>query len=77
MKSAQVHRFQNFAAISLPGSGETVYLLPEDARAIADALRDCAADIRARGFAGSQFRTRSVPLENEGSRFHEAGGRHE
>lgn len=72
MKTASVHRFQDLVALSLPGKGETVYLLPQDARFIASALKDCAADIGKRGFAASQFGGANCGLENDGSRFYKA-----
>ncbi|HFH4279289.1 TPA: hypothetical protein ACGJ4S_000993 [Pseudomonas aeruginosa] len=42
MKNAQIHRFGDRVAVSLPGKGETVYLSEKEARALARVLVDCA-----------------------------------
>lgn len=68
LKNAHVHRFHDCAAISLPGEGATVYVLAKEARAIAQALNDCADDIEARSFIDSQFTTQTIALQNEGRR---------
>lgn len=68
MKNAQVHRFADYVAVSLPG-GETVYLEPRAAQAIAKAMNACARDIKAAGFTSSGFITQQIELKNGGSRF--------
>jgi hypothetical protein len=67
LKNAQVHRFFNQAAICLP-RGETVYLSAAEARQIGEALVECSVDIVAASPNPNQFKTVSVPLENEGRR---------
>ena len=68
--SAHVHRFHAYAALAFVGvDGETVYLAAADADALGDALKQCAADIRAHGFVASPFRTVELPLTNNGSRY--------
>lgn len=61
--SAQVHRFHHRVAVYV-GTGQTVYLLIEEARALANALDACALDIEARGFTDSQFKTVEIAIEN-------------
>ena len=51
----QVHRFRQFAA--LHGSGSTEYISAETARRLAGLLLACAADIEARDFSASEFRS--------------------
>lgn len=68
--SAHVHRFNRFAAVAFLGvDGPTLYLTPEDAAALAQALQECADDIRTLpNFAESQFSTAEIALSNGGSR---------
>ena len=68
---AHVHRFHGKAAIAFTGvPGPTLYLTPEDAAALAQALQQCADDIRTRpNFAESRFSTAEFALSNNGSRF--------
>lgn len=68
---SHVHRFQGFAAIAFIGvDGETVYMTASDAAALAQALQECADDIRTRpNFAESRFSTAEFALSNNGSRF--------
>lgn len=69
MATAHVHRFHEFAAVGLPGSGETVYFTPSDARRLADALTACANNIESQPqFSTSNFRTVEFELSNKGSR---------
>lgn len=58
---AQVHRFHGKVAIYV-GNGDTVYLSPDDAEIIAQALDDCAHDCRERCFTESEFSTREVDI---------------
>lgn len=69
--SAHVHRFHGKAAIAFTGvPGPTLYLTPEDAAALAQALQECADDIRTLpNFAESQFSPAEIALSNNGSRF--------
>lgn len=69
--SAHVHRFNSFAAVAFLGvDGQTVYMTASDAAALAQALQECADDIRTRpNFAESRFSSVSLPLSNNGSRF--------
>lgn len=70
MKSAHVHRFHDFAAVGLPGNGETVYLTPADARRLAAALIACADNVDAQPrFSTSTFATVEFELSNKGSRY--------
>lgn len=58
--AGQVHRFrESVAAYFRPakGKGATVYMTPDDARAMAAALIACADDVENRSFALSEFRT--------------------
>lgn len=68
LKSAHVHRFGDKAAVSLPGKGETVYLTPKEARALARALQACARDIGAARFTASNFATVTVGISAPGCR---------
>ena len=68
MKDAQIHRFGDYVAISLPGNGETVYLSESEARKIAKALSACARDIGSAKFVQSAFVTTHVELSNAGKR---------
>ena len=61
MNNANVHRFHDKAAISLPGNGETVYLTAAAARMMGRALLDCAASIAAQPFTLSSFGTVTIP----------------
>lgn len=66
MKNAQIHRFGDKVAISLPGKGETIYLTPDDARAVADAMRACASNIEAQPkFSESTFATNHIVLSSQ------------
>lgn len=53
----QIHRFRDCVAVYL-ANGETRYLTPRAARAIARELNGCARDIEARTFSDSQFGTK-------------------
>lgn len=68
MKSAHVHRFGLDVAVSLPGNGETAYMQPGEARALARLLTDAARDVDARRFTESQFSGGDVALANAGQR---------
>lgn len=58
----QVHRFQDAAAISLLGEGETRYLTAAEAEKIGNALLDIARSIRREQFADSP--NLSVPFQS-------------
>lgn len=53
---AQVHRFGNQIAIYI-GTGETVYLTPDQAQDLGGALTACADDIGKKSFQDSDFKT--------------------
>lgn len=62
---AQVHRFRDKVAAYL-GSGETVYMTPQDARWFARQLNAAARDIKERpNFCDSQFGTAERKIEKE------------
>ena len=65
---AHVHRFHGKAAIAFTGvPGPTLYLTPEDAAALAQALQQCADDIRAcPSFTDSDYPTFELRLSNNG-----------
>lgn len=56
--NANVHRFGDQVAVYL--QGETVYLTPKQARAIARKMTECARDIGRTGFTESSFRSWSI-----------------
>lgn len=58
--NANLHRFHDKAAISLPGNGETVYLTAHAARQLAHALHACARSIETKDFLYSNFGTMEV-----------------
>lgn len=68
MKHANLHRFGDYVALSLPGNGETAYFTAKEARAIAKALNAGARDIAARKFTDSNFGSPVVELTNAGKR---------
>lgn len=57
---ASVHRFGDQVAIYV-GDGSTTYLTAKQARALAQALRDCARSVVNEKFFESSFGTREVP----------------
>ena len=61
---AQVHRFRDRVALSMP-TGETTYLTPADALRLTEALRQCVEDIAARPYVQSRFITTEWTLANE------------
>lgn len=63
MKNAQVHRFHDAAAISLPGKGETVYLSAKEARKLARALYVVARSIESVSFVNSTGCDASIPIK--------------
>ena len=66
--NAHLHRFGDKVALSLPGGGETLYLTPKEARAIAKALNAGARDVAAVKFTESSFGSTEVKLTNAGQR---------
>lgn len=62
MADASIHRYRDKVAIYL-GEGKTIYLTVRDAEFIAQALDDCATDIRNVNFTNSEFTTRSTKLD--------------
>lgn len=60
--TAQVHRFRAYVAAYL-GAGETVYLSPKEARALARALNGAARSVARESFAESTFATVTVPIK--------------
>ena len=61
---AHVHRFRDRIALSLPGSGETVYLSAKEARRLGRILRECARDVvTIPDFSQSAFSAQAVELE--------------
>ncbi len=56
--SAQVHRFRDHVALYV-GNGETVYVKPQDARTLGEALLACADDVEIQpNFSLSQVGTK-------------------
>lgn len=68
LKNAQIHRFRDSVAVSLPGKGETQYLSEAEARAIAKALYAVARSIRSESFVNSTNTTHVVKLSERESR---------
>lgn len=64
-KHAQVHRFGDCVAMFL-SKGETVYMTPKDARAIAKALNTCARDIKQAKYVDGTFKTAEFTLQDTG-----------
>ena len=62
MNNASVHRFHDRVALSLPGSGETVYLEPKEAAKLAKLLTEGARSVRNETFGQSNFGTHEIPL---------------
>ncbi len=59
---AQVHRFRDKVAVYV-GTGDTVYLDPNTAQQLAQALDDCATDcFNISRFEHSQFETVEIEL---------------
>ena len=57
MKTAQIHRYGDKVAIYI-GTGQTVYLTPEEAKAIAKVLNACARNVKEEPkFSHSNFKT--------------------
>lgn len=69
MKNAQLHRFGEHVALSLPGKGETVYLTAKDAAKLARALNACSRDVKSVRFSASEFASVQIELSNDGDRF--------
>lgn len=69
-RTAQVHRFRDLIALSMPHhvAGETVYLEPKEAAKLAKLLTEGARSVRNTPFTESTFGTRSLPL-NENMAF--------
>lgn len=62
----QVHRFRDHVAVNL-GNGPTVYLTPQEARALARALNKAAREIAAGvPFAQSTVGTFAAPIKGRG-----------
>ena len=61
---AQVHRFRDRVALSLP-TGDTTYLTPADALRMADLLRQCAEDTIGLPYIQSRFPPTEWTLTNE------------
>ncbi|QYW06540.1 hypothetical protein uav_009 [Pseudomonas phage UAVern] len=64
MAQAQIHRFRDKVAIYL-ANGETVYLSPEEAKTIGQALNAAAVDIENNTFVQSTFSTVHIPLSDK------------
>lgn len=69
MKAASVHRFHDYIALSLPGTGETCYIPADAARKLARALNRYARSVEKEKFFESALGTATIPLSNNGSRF--------
>ena len=61
---AQVHRFRDHVALSLP-TGDTTYLTPADALRLTEALRQCAEDTTGLPFTQSRFTATEWTLTDE------------
>ena len=59
---AQIHRFRDAVAVYV-GTGETVYLTPDQAKIIGGFLRDCAEDCERHKFSESLFSTKTLNLQ--------------
>ncbi len=58
MKGAQIHRFGDRVAVSMPGKGQTVYLSAAEANKLAKALNGCAKSVKTEPkFSESTFAT--------------------
>lgn len=66
----QIHRFGNRVGFH-SGDGETRYIALDHAKALANALAGCIADIESRQFTGSQFA--SFNFETQGIYDKESG----
>lgn len=67
LAAAQSHRFWDFAALYVrpsEGKGVTVYLSPDEARAIGERLIAAADEISARPFSESTIGTFRLPAES-------------
>jgi len=62
--SAQVHRFRDTVAAWL-GTGATVYMTPDRARALGEALVQFADDVEAVKFQDSQLPTFNLSFDDE------------
>jgi hypothetical protein len=51
---ASVHRFRDYVALSV-GKGETVYIHPDDALKLVEALSGAAADVKKAPFTKSYY----------------------
>lgn len=56
INKGQVHRFGDHVAVSL-GNSETLYMTPQQAALVAQAINGCVSDIHKREFPQSEFRT--------------------
>lgn len=68
LTNASLHRFGDYAALSLPGKGETKYFTAQEAKALAKALNKIAKSIATERFTDSTVGTITVQLTNEGNR---------
>lgn len=55
-KYVQIHRHRDHVALYVEGN-KTIYLAPEDAEQIGDALIDCSLDTVTNKFSESEFET--------------------
>ena len=60
--NANVHRFRDLVALSVPGASETVYLSAAEARKLARALNKAARSVKNERFVDSNVGTIQVPL---------------
>ena len=65
MNTAQIHRFGDTVAMYL-SNGETVYMTPTDAQAIAKQLNACARDVKACAYGAGSFATANIELVDTG-----------
>lgn len=63
-ETANIHRFRDAVALSLPGDGETIYLTAEEAARLSDVLSVYARDVEQRGFVASDLHGCEIALSN-------------
>lgn len=62
MNTAQIHRFREKVALSVPGHSETLYITPEQAQELALAIAEAARDTLEKTFTESTLRPVLIDL---------------
>lgn len=65
MTTAQIHRFGDCVALYV-GTGQTIYITPKEAKAIAKQLNACAKDIAEHSFGKGTFKTYQIEFSYTG-----------